>query len=58
MINKGNRNMKYNIVGVYNSNAEVLDSCETMAEAKVLVNEYRIAFGSGWTIMAVNTENL
>ena len=50
--------MKYNIVGVYNSNAEVLDSCETMEEAKVLVNEYRIAFGSGWTIMAVNTENL
>ena len=50
--------MKYNIVGVYNSNAEVLDSCETMAEAKVLVNEYRIAFGSEWTIMAVNTENL
>lgn len=49
--------MKYNIVGVYNSNAEVLDSCDTREEAKYLVSEYRMALGTAWTVMAVNTEN-
>ncbi len=40
----------FEIIGVYQGNKEVIDSAETKEGARYLVNEYRIAFGQGWSI--------
>ena len=41
--------MKY-INGEYYGKKETIDTAETYKEAKYLLNEYRIAFGSGWKL--------
>lgn len=41
----------YNIIGKYQRNAaEIIDTAETMAEARTLLAEYRMAFGTGWSL--------
>ena len=43
----------FKIVGYYEGNSEVVDEADTRNEADALASEYRMAFGSGWTIDVV-----
>lgn len=38
----------FEIVGTYRGETEVVDSADTMREARYLLGEYRLAFGAGW----------
>ena len=38
------------IMGTYQGQIEEIDTAETMKEARALVKEYRVAFGSAWQI--------
>ena len=40
----------YNIIGISQYGREVIDTAESLTDAKYLVAEYRLAFGMGWTI--------
>ena len=41
----------WKIIGKYGrEKSEVIDTASTWKEAKYLANEYRMAFGIGWTI--------
>jgi hypothetical protein len=40
----------YEIIGIYNGQKEVIDSAESLTDANYLVTEYKMAFGSDWTI--------
>tara|TARA_R100000995_G_scaffold22196_1_gene9428 strand:- start:739 stop:879 length:141 start_codon:yes stop_codon:yes gene_type:complete len=40
----------YNIIGISQQGAEVIDTADNRIEAVKLVNEYKMAFGSGWII--------
>ena len=40
----------YEIIGVYRGEEEVIDETDTSDDAKYLVREYSIAFGSEWKI--------
>lgn len=41
----------YKIIGKYRGQSEVIDEAGTLKEANYLANEYRIAYGQGWTII-------
>tara|TARA_R100001230_G_C5566255_1_gene89374 strand:+ start:30 stop:170 length:141 start_codon:yes stop_codon:yes gene_type:complete len=40
----------YNIIGISQQGAEVIDTADNRIEAIKLVNEYKIAFGNEWII--------
>ena len=40
----------YNIIGISQQGAEVIDTADNRIEAIKLVNEYKIAFGNKWRI--------
>ncbi len=40
----------FEIVGVYDGTEEVVDTAEDLTEARYLVGEYQMAFGSDWRI--------
>ena len=40
----------YNIIGISQQGAEVIDTADNRIEAIKLVNEYRLAFGNEWII--------
>ena len=40
----------YNIIGISQQGAEVIDTADNKIEAIKLVNEYKIAFGNEWII--------
>lgn len=42
---------RWKIVGTYQGNKEVVDYATTFNEAKIMIREYRIAFGSSWTLV-------
>ena len=42
--------MKFEIVGYSHYGREIIDEADTRKEAVYLANEYRTAFGAGWTI--------
>lgn len=42
----------FNIIGVYQGNAEVIDTAKNMNEARFLISEYRMAYGFRWNIFA------
>jgi len=48
---------KFEIVGEYRGESEVLDTAETRVQAEYLVGEYQLAFGPEWRIHLVNNEN-
>lgn len=41
---------KFEIIGTYRGESEVVDTAGTIGEAKVLAAEYRLAFGGLWVI--------
>ena len=45
----------FNIIGVYQGNAEIIDTAKNMNEARYLIAEYRQAFGYRWNIFARRT---
>jgi len=50
----------YLVIGKYKGTSEVLDESETKEFAQYLAKEYKIAFGSEWTITikkSTNTKN-
>ena len=42
--------MKWIIIGAYRGNTEEIDSATTMQDAIFLMREYKMAFGSEWSI--------
>lgn len=42
--------MVYKIIGRYAGQTEEVDEAETRKEARYLLNEYRLAFGAGWSL--------
>lgn len=38
------------IVGSYHGEREIIDSAESLTEARELASEYRLAFGAEWSI--------
>jgi|TARA_R100000805_G_C3518071_1_gene41529 YesN/AraC family two-component response regulator len=40
----------YNIIGISQQGAEVIDTADNRIEAIKLVNEYKMAFGNEWII--------
>ena len=38
------------IIGTYQGKSEVIDTAKDQKEVSYLVGEYRLAFGSAWTI--------
>ena len=42
--------MMYSIIGTYRGITEEIDSAPTMQDAIILMREYKMAFGSEWTI--------
>ena len=42
--------MKYQILGTYNNNTEIIDTAENRKQAINYANEYRLAFGNEWPI--------
>jgi len=38
------------IMGVYRGRTEEIDTADTHKEARILLNEYRMAFGVGWSL--------
>ena len=42
--------MSFLIMGTYKGQTEEVDSTETAEEAETLLSEYRMAFGSDWTL--------
>lgn len=47
----------YKIFGRYQGVEEELDSFDTRKEAEAMANEYRTAFGAGWTIWVAEGKN-
>ena len=43
-------NREFDTIGIYQGSKEVIDSATGKHEAEYLVNEYRMAFGLGWSI--------
>uniref|UniRef100_A0A6M3LEL3 Uncharacterized protein n=1 Tax=viral metagenome TaxID=1070528 RepID=A0A6M3LEL3_9ZZZZ len=41
---------KYHIVGVHIDQCEIIDVCDTLADANYLVKEYRVELGITWAI--------
>ncbi len=49
--------MKYVIYGKYQgSHAEYIDEFNELNESNRMLNEYRMAFGAGWTLWIVEKE--
>jgi hypothetical protein len=44
---------KFKIIGSYQGQKEVIDWAKTETEANYLANEYRIAYGAGWSITII-----
>ena len=42
--------MRYKIIGIYRNTPEVIDTADSLVEAKRLVCEYQMAFGNKWII--------
>ena len=42
--------MRYKIIGIYRNTPEVIDTANSLVEAKRLVYEYQMAFGNEWII--------
>jgi len=42
--------MKWIIIGTYRGSTEEIDSAPTMQDAIILMREYKMSFGSEWTI--------
>ena len=40
----------WQILGTYQGQTEVIDETDTLNDARYLVSEYRLAYGSGWFI--------
>lgn len=50
--------MEYAIMGKQGSNpAEVVDTFESIKEARAMVQEYRMAFGYGWNLWIKRTRS-
>ena len=49
--------MTIKIMGRYNGVTEELDTANNENSAEYLVNEYRIAFGTGWHIWTEDTQD-
>ena len=47
--------MRYKIIGIYRNTPEVIDTADSLVEAKRLVCEYQMAFGNKW-IIYINNE--
>lgn len=43
----------YEIIGIYKGQREVLDTADDKTERDYMLQEYSIAFGSDWTIYAI-----
>jgi hypothetical protein len=41
----------YDIIGISQYGREVIDTADTLRDARYLVAEYRLAFGAGWAIL-------
>lgn len=41
---------KFEIIGTYRGESEVIDTAKTLKEAEFLVAEYRLAFGGSWVV--------
>lgn len=46
----------YKIIGIYKKNGEVLDSTDSLKEARYMFNEYRIALGKEWDLTLLDSD--
>ena len=45
----------YKIIGTYKGRSEVIDTAETKKEALIYAQEYKMAYGSDWSITTKNS---
>jgi hypothetical protein len=50
--------MKYQIIGIYKGNREVIDETDSKQDADYLVSEYRLAYGNEWKVYAIKTKGV
>lgn len=48
----------FKILGTYQNKTKEIDTADTMSDAKYLAQEYRIAYGMGWTICVQDKNNI